>query len=284
MTLKTYLHNKYSLSTAKAYQRDIDQYLQKQSNAKTATYADILNYLNNQRKAQSPGSLHRILQSIKKYYYYLIETNQREDHPCESLKIKDHYQGDVQLQDLFTAEELQSLLERKERYQLLKNRNRLIISLLIYQGLTTGELIKLKVDSLNLEKGEIEILSSHRLNGRTLKLESTQILTAYHYLNQDRPTLLQQPSDQLLITKKGTPENGEGISYLVSTLQKKFLNRKLNPQTIRQSVIANLLASGKDLRWVQIYAGHKYPSSTERYRQTNLDGLREAIRKYHPLG
>ncbi len=283
MTIETYLREKYSRLTAKAYQRDIKHYLSKQKDPQSATYEKILQYLEGQRKPQSPASLNRILQSVKKYYDYLLATKKRKDHPCERLKIRDHYKIDIQLQDLFTREELESLLERKERYAILKNRNQLVLSLLIYQGITTGELIRLSPRSLDLEKGELHLPSSHRLNGRSLNLKPNQILAAYQYIHEDRPKLLKTISDQLLITKKGTAENGEGISYLVSTQQARFANKNLNPKTIRQSVIANLLASGKDLRWVQIYAGHKYPSSTERYRQSHLEGLREAIKKYHPL-
>ncbi len=284
MTLENYLHKRYSVSTTKTYLRDINQYLARKPKAKTANYADIINYLDIQRIKQNPASLHRILQSIKKYYNYLVATKQRADHPCELLKLRDHYRVDIQLQELFKAEELEILLDRKERYQILKNRNQLILSLLIYQGLTTGELIRLKTTDLNLENTEIRIPSSHRLNARTLALESKQILPAYKYLNEDRKALVNTAIlDQLLITKRGAAENGEGISYLVGTMQPIFKSRKLNPQTIRQSVIANHLSSGKDLRWVQIFAGHKYPSSTERYRATNLDELKAAILKHHPL-
>ena len=283
MTIENYLRDRYSPLTAKAYQRDIDHYLQRQKHAKAATYGDILNYLEWQRRSQSPASVHRILQSIKKYYYYLIETGQREDHPCESLKIKDHRRGDIQLQDLFSTEELATLVELKSRYVLLQNRNRLIISLLIYQALTSGELCALQVRDMGLENGTIHIAPGHRLNGRTLQLQPTQIMLAYHYIHRDRPQLLKTASDQLLISKTGGEEKGEGISYLVSTLQKQFPTRKLNPKTIRQSVIANQLKAGKDLRAVQLFAGHKNPSSTERYRQTNLEGLKAAVIKYHPL-
>lgn len=286
MTLKNYLRKKYSASTAQAYRRDIVHYLQKNPRAKRAKYSDILAYLETQRSHQSPASLSRILQSIKKYYYYLLAIGQREDHPCESIKIRDHRRNDIQLQDLFSEEELGSLLAIKNRYEILKNRNHLSLSLLIYQGLTTGELVRMKLRDLNLEQGYIYIPSSHRLHGRTLELRPLQVEVAENYILEDRPRLLQVQelkSNQLLITQKGTEEKGEGISYLVSTHQKKFRNRKLNPKTIRQSVIANKLKKGQELRAVQVFAGHKNPSSTERYRQTNLASLQEAIRKYHPM-
>ena len=284
MTLKNYLLNHYSKATAKAYERDINKYLQTNPKAKSATYSIIINYLDRQRRNQSPASLHRILQSIKKYYYYLIETKQREDHPCENIKIRDYRRNEIQLQDLFNKEELEKLLELKSRYQLLKNRNQLIITLLIYQALTTGELTRLEIENLNLEKGEIHIKKSNRLNARTLELKSNQILLAHNYINEDRVKLIKVKSNKLLITKTGTEEKGEGISYLISTQQRKYPNRKLNPKTIRQSVITNLLKQGKELRSTQLFAGHKNPSSTERYRQTNLESLKAAILKHHPLG
>lgn len=284
MTLEKYLRNKYSRGTAKVYLLDIMHYLDRNPEAERATYAEILDYFSELRSEKSEGSMFRILQSIKKYYDYLLQEKKRMDHPCKSLSFRNHQSRDVQVQDLFSEIELESLLVRKNRYPLLARRNELILSLLINQGLTTGELIQLETRDLNLEKGSIYLRESRRLNGRTLALASHQILLAHRYLQEDRVLLLGQSSDQLLITQRGSAEKGEGISYLISTLQSRFPQRKLNPKTIRQSVITNLLKEGKSLRWVQLFAGHKYPSSTERYRQTNLDNLKETIWKHHPLG
>jgi len=98
--------------------------------------------------------------------------------------------------------------------------------------------------------------------------------------------LLLEPTNtkKLIISKLGSEENGEGISYLIETMRSKFPDRKLNPKTIRQSVIANLLKQGKDLRLVQAFAGHKYPSTTERYKQNQVEDLKKEVLKYHPLG
>ena len=62
-----------------------------------------------------------------------------------------------------------------------------------------------------------------------------------------------------------------------------FAPRKVNALTIRQSVIANLLKQNHDLRVVQVFAGHKYPSATERYKQTNVEALQTALQIYHPI-
>ena len=105
-----------------------------------------------------------------------------------------------------------------------------------------------------------------------------------NYLQTDRSKLLKSETDNLIISKLGTAENGEGISYLMETFRDKFPGRKLNAQTIRQSVITNLLKQGKDLRLVQAFSGHKYPSTPEQYKQTRVEELKNQILKNHPLG
>jgi len=157
------------------------------------------------------------------------------------------------------------------------------MSLLIYQALQVKEICQLKVKDIDLEKGEIQIKSSKNTNGRTLQLKSNQILQFYKYLTEIRPQLSTKPIPNFILTKLGTAEKGEGIHYLVSTYRKLFPTKKLTPTTIRQSVIAGLLNNGTDLRIVQVFAGHKKPSATEKYRQSNLAALKESVEKYHPL-
>ena len=55
-----------------------------------------------------------------------------------------------------------------------------------------------------------------------------------------------------------------------------------NMAQIRASVITNWLKH-YNLLEVQYMAGHKYVSSTERYRTYNLEDLQKELEKYHPL-
>jgi integrase/recombinase XerD len=175
-------------------------------------------------------------------------------------------------------------LKRKERYPILKNRNQIIISLLIYQALTNGDIKNLELENINLEKGTVYIKAGRKTNARTLKLQPGQVFWLMNYIREDRPELLKVESDKLVISKLGTEETGEGIGYVIETCRHLFPNRKLNAKTIRQSVITNLLKAGNDLRIVRAFAGHKYPSATEKYKQTQVEELKSQILKYHPLG
>ena len=91
-------------------------------------------------------------------------------------------------------------------------------------------------------------------------------------------------SNALLVGIRSEPMTGEDITkHVKRSFKNVYPGRKVNAQTIRQSVIANLLKQGNDISVVQAFAGHKYPSSTERYKQTEVETLKAAVNKYHPL-
>jgi len=285
--LEGYLQDKYSPQTVKVYLLDIERYLQYMGpeRAEKATYQDVMEYVDYLRKSFSnPGTVNRMLYAVKAWYFYLITSGKRADHPCRQLRLKDARAGDIQLQDLFSSAEMEKLLQRKERYPLATQRNRVVISLLIYQGLRQGEIPRIRLEDIDLESGSIYVREMTRSAARTLTLKSNQVMLLYDYIEKVRPALLKTDTDRLVVTLRGTPESGGGISYLVETFKPLFPDRNLNPRTIRQSVITNLLKEGKDLRVVQVFAGHKKISTTEKYRQSGLEELQAAIEKHHPLG
>jgi integrase/recombinase XerD len=297
MKLTTYLKTHYTPQTQNAYKREIERFISTVENAEISRHKDIVGYIGVLReKGYTSATLKRILASIKAYFDYLVYIKKRKDNPSKSVYLKDKQNRSIQLQDLFTPEELESLMERKNRYYLLGSRNKVLTSLLIYQALLPNELTNLEVENINLEKAKIYIKGSSKNNARELPLKPKQILLFYEYIHHIRPKLLEKSQSQntenkLLITHKGNPESVDSLISHFKSYKNHFTDqtgkpdsRKLNMRTIRQSVITNLLSAGNDLRMVQVFAGHKYPSATENYKQTNVEELKKQVLKYHPLG
>ncbi|MBL7737436.1 MAG: tyrosine-type recombinase/integrase [Chitinophagaceae bacterium] len=287
MRLEKYLQQRYSAATARAYHRDIEIYLANYAGAADAKYGEVMDYIGRLRQRYSnPSTLKRVLASIKVYYDYLCAIEAREDHPARSIRLKDQRTRDIQLQDLFTTQELDLLLDRQERYRNLDYRNRVLMSLLIYQGLHPQEIAALEVTDFNLHAAQVFIRATPKTNSRTLALKAGQILSLQEYMHQIRPQLLNDHTvDQLIIGLRGTPMCAEDITkHVKRSYAGIYAPRKINAQTIRQSVIANLLKSGNDISAVQIFAGHKYPGSTQKYRQNEVKTLQAAVNKYHPFG
>ena len=293
MTLESYLQQHYSAETIKAYKREIEIYLSNCPAAPTANYKDVTNYIGALRKRYNkPATISRIVSSIKVYYDYLCHEGKRNDNPTKAIQLRDQRSRDIQLQDLFTSEELENLLNRKERYTNLDYRNKVLISLFIYQALHPQEAEVLQVADIDLKEGNVYIKATLKTNSRTLQLKPNQILLFHTYIHDIRPKLLASKSPSfggvgeasLLVSIRGEPMSGEDITkHIKRSFKELYPNRKVNAQTIRQSVITNLLKQGHDLSVVQAFAGHKYPSATEKYRQNEIETLQAAVNKYHPF-
>ncbi len=283
MTIQEYLEKNLQKSTAKSYLYEINKYNLLNRNTATYDYKKVMEYVEELRKNYLSSSITRIIAALKKYYDYLIETGIRKDNPARNIKLRDAKQNPIQLQDLFSEKELKTLLEpRKERYLILTKRNQIIMSLLVNQAIKVGEIIQLKTKDINLEKAQINITGTAQTNNRILPLKAEQILLFHHYLESKT-----EESDYFLINKLGSRITADDINYLISTYQKAPFGglgaKKLTSITIRQSVITNLLTKGNDLRIVQEFAGHKQLDTTEKYKQTGIKALQNAIEKHHPI-
>lgn len=283
INLEEYLQQNLQKSTVKNYLYEIDKF--KISNPKSAhyDYKKVMQHVEMIRQNYQSASMVRILSALKKYYDYLIENNIRKDNPARAIQLRDNKKKPIQLQDLFTDNELLKLLEpRQERYQLLAKRNQIIMGLLVHQALKIGEIIQIKISDIFLEKAQINIRGTSQTNNRILPLKAKQILLFYNYLDYQK-----NDSNVFLINKLGNKITGEDINYLVSTYKKTHFgglgDKKLTSITIRQSVITNLLSKGNDLRMVQEFAGHKYLDTTEKYKQSGIKALQNAIEKHHPI-
>jgi integrase/recombinase XerD len=318
MTLLDYLQKKYAPSTAKGYHIRIGTYLKDNPMAKKYTYAQIMAYIGVLRQHYSKSTtITLILNAIKAYYNYLCASDQRKDNPAISIILKDSISTDIQLQDLFTTTELESLLNIKdEKFFRMITRNKILISLLIYQALKPSEIAHLELSNINLEQANIYIKASTLRHARTLALKANQILLFKDYIENIRPLLLRAHTKQIctihhtieyknstrnrrntctlhcptnntctyfLLGLRGEALRESTISSLMIKNYQIFTNRKVNCLSIRQSVITNLLKQGHDLALVQSFAGHKHPDSTQKYQQQKVNELQQALNQYHPF-
>ena len=241
---------------------------------------------------------------IKQFFNYLIEKGRLSTNPISHLKIRG-----VKAQKLYpllNGQELEKLYSsyatptqddpRANRnwfttYKLGRERNKVILNLMINQALTTAEVNRIELNDLKLREGEIYIKGTRKSNERTLKLKSNQIMDLMEYNYQLRPKLLAYQKDQetkrLFLslptagqtkTEKDTLSVWKGLSKDIKKQHSKFINFK----QVRTTVITKWLKQ-YNLREVQYMAGHRYISSTEKYLVNNTEDLQEAIDKFHPI-
>lgn len=284
--LLKYIKEKYSPTSAQGHYLNALRYLAYVSDrALRATYHDVLGYIEALRtQGLHAKTLQNYLFGVKIYYNYLQESGQRQDHPCKRLYLKDRINRAIPMETLYSEKQLEELMNGYRcSDEKVRQRNLVIISLLAYQALSMREIMNLRIQDIDIEKGQIFIRASVQLKARTLPLKPNQIMLFYNYINDYRKPILTQferNTESFIIGKSG------------ETLSNCFIQRMLRNRTapegkfttikIRQSVIANLLKKN-DVRVVQVFAGHKRSSATEAYKQSGIEELKDDIRKKHPL-
>lgn len=175
----------------------------------TIDYKTILKYIEELKKTGIKiSTLQSYIGNLKIYFNYLQQENYRVDNPVENINIKGKVKTVVG--NLLTADELEDLYysyETKDE-DLARKRNKIIIGLLVYQGLHTKELQYLKEENIELYKGKIHIPQTPRTNGRTLELKPWQLMEMMEYLQVIKPKLEQS-------ARKKSPSFGEGTEKVL---------------------------------------------------------------------
>jgi integrase/recombinase XerD len=227
------------------------------------TYSEILDFADHLKKDNKGiGLINRVMLAVRYYFTYLGSQGQISYNPAAGISLKGAVRNIPH--DLLEKAELEDLYNHYAIKDERTHRNKVIIGLLVYQALTREELETLRPEHLKLRDGKIHIPQTAKQNGRILSLQP-----------------LQHKSERLFTGRNDIENLQNTLLHLNHAL------RKINPKVkhavqIRQSVITEWLKE-KDLRTVQYMAGHRYVSSTERYKVSNLEDLKEALNKYHPL-
>ena len=275
MTLKHYLKINYRASVARSYGNHIEQFRAAMVEVESANYSDVLSYIELLRmRGLHAKSLRNHLSAIKVFFDWLQTSGQREDHPCARLVLRDPVDRRLQLDGLYTSEQMSRWLDANR-----DRKRRVAAGLLVHQALMSGEAVRVQVADVDLLAGTIYVTGGGKTASRTLSLKASQVLELKDYLTKDRKGA---KTKALLLTKTGLAVGAASLNKLVNAGIKEA--EKLTPLRVRQSVIAGLLEAGHDVRIVQAFAGHKTATATEQYRVSGLKELAEAVRKLHPRG
>jgi integrase/recombinase XerD len=309
-SFKEYLESQgKSQSTVKAYNSyalDFISYLDADNTeVENATAKEVLSYLNYlQKKGQENKTRNIRLNVIKQFFTWQIETEKRADNPIAHLKIRGNKRQKLypilskqELEEIYINHEIPTAKHKKSKcnwfktYQLSKQRNKSILSLMLNQGLTTPEVAKITLKDLKLKEGQLYIKGGRKSNERTLELKSNQIIELMEYQYTTRAELLKYQGSETNLLFLSTPTAGKlkatgngkldiwkGLRNDIRKYNPKFINFK----QVRTSVITHWLKN-ENLRQVQYKAGHRYVSSTEAYLVNQTEDLQKDIDEFHPF-
>ncbi len=298
---KAYLLRKgYSKTTIASYLSRVNRFqhwLAKNKMEHTNTqYADIIRYIEHlNTEGLKPASIQSELVAINHFFLCLIAQEIMTNNPVTQINLQGSKRKELdtllspeQLEDLYQRYHTERQYDREVPPQLQqtlsRKRNKVILGLMAFQGLTTTDLHQLKVTDVIIGQGSIAVSGSRKYAYRKLPLQAQQVPAILEYLQQTRKQLLcisgKESQHLFFSTRQG--------QTLHNSLQKLIANLKLqlpalkNAKQIRTSVIVHWLKK-QGLRKTQYLAGHKYISATEAYQVYCTEQLSEDINRFHPL-
>ncbi|MCG2618197.1 tyrosine-type recombinase/integrase [Terrimonas sp. NA20] len=284
MIFTNYLQQKgYSQATVSAYEKYIARftgYVEKYNIDEAAmNYHHLFGFLRYCNQQQlTKRTIHDLTGVIRHYFTYLIADGRRADNPAVGVFIK----GLVRKlpSNLLTMAEMEELYQQYSLQLNVDAGKKSMLGLMIWQGLTVAEIMRLKIDDIKLKEGKVFIKGTARTNERTLELKAAQLPVLQSYLKDNR----YRTGNVFYMPKRSdVSENNVAnrIKHMFEQL-KKLNPRIINAKQIRSSVITEWLKKD-NLRQVQYMAGHKYVSSTERYQLSGLEDLQNELQHHHPM-
>ncbi len=286
---------KYNVHTIRQYKNCTGIYLswliENNYQASEATYKIVIEFIQLSQQTCSHNQVKRIIIAIKHYYDSLGSPT----NPVTGIFIKGHRKSIIN--DIIDYNQIRESYDNFEAFDDRGKRNKVILSLMFYQALTTEDLHILEPGHIRLKEGRIYIPKHHKINGRILDLDASQMLLLQEYLLVTRPNMLDNVNgyrggrkvnkispiiyDKLFFSELGSTNIKASLHHIFRSIKKQYPKIE-SGKIIRATVIAEWLKS-IDIRKVQYMAGHRYVSTTERYNAMNLEELKDSLNRYHPL-
>lgn len=226
----------------------------------------VLNEKNNQ-----PITRRAKLTTIKSFFKYLEEENAIKSNPAKNLPLP---KVPIKEPEYLSEAELKKLIhivqQDKSKY---KQRNELLIKILIETGIRISELTNLNIGDIDCEAKTITII---RKGGQKQSLPiNTELANKTKGLIKGRNS-----NEPLLVSSYKKRITQRRVGLLVQKYLKLagITKPNISVHSLRHSFCSRLLEKGVNLKAIQILAGHKNIQTTERYLHIAKTRLRKEVR------
>ncbi|SNR83630.1 site-specific tyrosine recombinase/integron integrase [Desulfurobacterium atlanticum] len=260
---KELLIRKYSRKTVKSYLRyNRELLIFSGKKPEEIDNKDIKKYLYYMvaRKKVSTSTLNVIINALKSYY-------------GEILKKKFIYnvkrpKKDKKLPVVLSRGEIRSILQAPTNIK-----HKAILVLAYSSGLRVGEVVRLKPEDIDVNRGLIHIKGSKGRKDRYTLLSRTALKFLREYMKSYHPKkwLFEGVKEGKHITTR-TAEK-----IFKNACKKAGINKKVTFHSLRHSFATHLLESGTDLRYIQELLGHVHSKTTEIYTHVSTKNLGKII-------
>jgi integrase/recombinase XerC len=233
------------------------------------------------KKIQSK-SINRKLSSLKAFFKFGQVLGQLKGSPANAipvLKVKKRLPAYIE------KEKMERLLNEIQFPQDFEGKTSyLIISLLYFTGIRVSELVSLKSNHIDLDRGQIKVLGKGNKE-RIIPIHAGLISLLSSYQVEKMKLYPDALCEQVLLTGKEKQPTARQVYDIVSkTLLQVTTSDHRGPHVLRHSFATHLTNNGAELNAVKELLGHTSLAATQVYTHNSIERLRDIHKKAHPKG
>ncbi|GIK53794.1 MAG: tyrosine recombinase XerD [Planctomycetota bacterium] len=189
-------------------------------------------------------------------------------------------------QHVLTHTQVQTILALPDTQTTIGLRDRAMIETLYSTGMRRCEIIALRTDEVDFERGLLTVTQGKGKKDRVIPVGENALQWIKRYLDAVRPKLMRlrrSHREQLFLSKTGNALTPSGVSIMVREYltQAGILSRGAC-HMFRHSMATGMLENGADIRFIQEMLGHADLKTTQIYTHVNPIKLKQVHAHTHP--
>lgn len=182
------------------------------------------------------------------------------------------------VKEYLTKDEIEHLFQYVEQKGDLRGLS--YLSLTYSSGARISEIVQLNRNSLDFENRQFVVLGKGQTERICIFSEHAKQATL-RYLNSRKDNL-----EPLYVSREGNRWSKSAIQRYVPRIVKEAgINKHITPHSLRHSILTNMRMEGVSIEDLQLLAGHKNISTTQReYTHVGLLDIRDKFDKFYGTG
>lgn len=254
--------NRYSENTIKSYMDGMKVFAQNMSpelHPEEITNEHVTEFMQEYAYRNDLSvSWQRLIINVLKLYFAIIEEKKLE---LDKI-VRPH--KDKLLPNVLSKEEIENILK-----ETVNVKHRCMLSLIYSCGLRRSELLKMKPEHIQSNRGLILIKAAKGRKDRMVPLSEKTLELLRTYYKKYRPSIwLFEGQD------KGEPYHERSLSEVLHQATKRAgIKKPVTLHWLRHSYATHLLEAGVDIRYIQELLGHNSSKTTEIYTHVSRKAI-----------
>ena len=269
--------------TLRAYKADLSDFVafcetQNRFIPETFDQYFVRRYLSNLRARNlARTTINRKLACLRTFMKYLVNIDEIETNYAKLVRTPKEQK---RLPNFLSEVEVQKLISAADTSSFAGLRDRSILEMLYSTGMRVSELVKLKIEDINLPRTSAIVKGKGNKERLVFFGSYAQEIIA-RYL-KERKKLISK-SDALFVNLNGGKLTDRSVRIILKKYAKAAgITQNVSPHTLRHSFATHMLNRGADLRDLQELLGHSSLAATQIYTHISTARLEEQFTKYHP--